>query len=80
MADGRFVEGKMAALLRRLGADYVLETNFAADFTIMEAASELVERLSHADASKPLPQFTPCCPAWVKSAEIYHIPRTYRQV
>ncbi|WP_105304473.1 [Fe-Fe] hydrogenase large subunit C-terminal domain-containing protein [Anaerolactibacter massiliensis] len=72
MADGSFVEGKMVALLRRLGADYVLDTNFAADLTIVEEASELVERLSHADASKPLPQFTSCCPAWVKFAEIYY--------
>ena len=72
MADGSFVEGKMVALLRRLGADYVLDTNFAADLTIVEEASELVERLSHADASKPLPQLTSCCPAWVKFAEIYY--------
>ncbi|MSS59117.1 hypothetical protein FYJ51_09410 [Erysipelotrichaceae bacterium Oil+RF-744-GAM-WT-6] len=50
---------------------YVLDTYFAADLTIVEEASELVERLSHADASKPLPQFTSCCPAWVKFAEIY---------
>ena len=43
MADGSFVQGKMVALLRRLGADYVLDTNFAADMTIMEEASELVD-------------------------------------
>ena len=42
MADGSFVEGKMVALLKKLGADYVLDTNFAADLTIMEEASELV--------------------------------------
>jgi iron-only hydrogenase group A len=72
MADGSFVEGKMVALLRRLGADYVLDTNFAADLTIVEEASELVKRIQHADASKPLPQFTSCCPAWVKFAEIYY--------
>ena len=52
---------------------YVLDTYFAADLTIVEEASELVERLSHADASKPLPQFTSCCTAWVKFAEIYLI-------
>lgn len=72
MANGSFVEGKMVALLRRLGADYVLDTNFAADLTIVEEASELVERLQHPDASKPLPQFTSCCPAWVRFAEIYY--------
>ena len=40
MADGSFVEGKMVALLKKLGADYVLDTNFAADLTIMEEASD----------------------------------------
>lgn len=70
MQRGSFVEGKMIALLRKLGADYVLDTNFAADMTIMEEASELVERLT--THNKPLPQFTSCCPAWVKFAEIYY--------
>ena len=70
MQRGSFVEGKMIALLRKLGADYVLDTNFAADMTIVEEASELVERLT--THSKPLPQFTSCCPAWVKFAEIYY--------
>ena len=53
MADGSFVQGKMVALLRRLGADYVLDTNFAADMTIMEEASELVERLTK--GNRPIP-------------------------
>lgn len=44
MEDGSFVQGKMVALLRKLGASYVLDTNFAADLTIMEEASELIER------------------------------------
>ena len=70
MQRGSFVEGKMIALLRKLGADYVLDTNFAADMTIVEEASELVERLTTHD--KPLPQFTSCCPAWVKFAELYY--------
>ena len=70
MQRGSFVEGKMIALLRKLGADYVLDTNFAADMTIVEEANELVERLTTHD--KPLPQFTSCCPAWVKFAEIYY--------
>ena len=69
LPDGSFVEGKMVALLRALGADYVLDTNFAADLTILEEASELIERVK---AGGPLPQFTSCCPAWVKYAEIYH--------
>lgn len=70
MADGSFVEGKMVALLRELGADYVLDTSFAADLTIVEEASELIERLTKHTA--PLPQFTSCCPAWVKFVELYH--------
>lgn len=70
MQRGSFVEGKMIALLRKLGADYVLDTNFAADMTIVEEASELVERLT--THNNPLPQFTSCCPAWVKFAEIYY--------
>lgn len=70
MPDGSFVQGKMVALLRKLGADYVLDTNFAADLTILEEASELIERITK--GNKPLPQFTSCCPAWVKYAEMYH--------
>ena len=70
MADGSFVQGKMVALLRALGVDYVLDTNFAADLTIVEEASELVERITK--KTKPLPQFTSCCPAWVKFAETYY--------
>lgn len=69
MAQGSFVEGKMVALLRALGADYVLDTNFSADLTIMEEANELIERI--ANKNKPLPQFTSCCPAWVNYIETY---------
>lgn len=69
-AKGSFVAGKMVSLLRSLGVNYVLDTNFAADLTIVEEASELIERITKKD--KPLPQFTSCCPAWVKYAEIYH--------
>lgn len=70
MEEGSFVQEQMVALIRRLGADYVLDTNFAADLTIMEEASELVERVTK--ANKPLPQFTSCCPAWVKFVETYY--------
>lgn len=70
MQDGSFVQGKMVALLRKLGGDYVLDTNFAADLTILEEASELIQRITKQTA--PLPQFTSCCPSWVKYAEIYH--------
>lgn len=70
LEEGTFVQDQMVALLRKLGADYVLDTNFAADMTIMEEASELVERVTK--GTKPLPQFTSCCPAWVKYMETYH--------
>ena len=70
MQDGSFVEGKMVALLRKLGVNYVLDTNFAADLTIVEEASELIERITKKTA--PLPQFTSCCPAWVKFTEMYY--------
>lgn len=69
MEPGSFVQGKMVGLLRALGADYVLDTNFSADLTIMEEGNELIERLTK--GMKPLPQFTSCCPAWVKYAETY---------
>ncbi|MGM9970926.1 MAG: rubrerythrin [Anaeroplasmataceae bacterium] len=69
LLDGSFVQGKMVALLRKLGFKYVLDTNFSADLTIMEEASELIERVTK---NKPLPQFTSCCPAWVKFVEMYY--------
>ncbi|MCI6701137.1 MAG: 4Fe-4S binding protein, partial [Solobacterium sp.] len=70
MEDGSFVQGKMVTLLRKLGFDYVLDTSFAADLTIVEEASELIERVTKGTA--PLPQFTSCCPAWIKFAEMYY--------
>jgi ferredoxin hydrogenase len=69
-APGTFSEGKMVALLRALGVDIVLDTDFAADMTIVEEASELLSRVT--TKSAPLPQFTSCCPAWVKFAETYY--------
>jgi NADH-quinone oxidoreductase subunit G/NADP-reducing hydrogenase subunit HndD len=60
------VAGLMTAALRRLGFDRVFDTSFAADLTIMEEASELVQRITQ---NQPLPMFTSCCPAWVDFAE-----------
>jgi len=57
--------GMMANALRKLGFDYVFDTDCAADLTIMEEGSELLERLAHADEHK-WPMFTSCCPAWVR--------------
>lgn len=70
LEDGAFVEGKMVELLRQIGGDYVLDTNFAADMTICEEAAELIERVTK--ATGPLPQFTSCCPAWVRYCETFH--------
>ena len=47
----------------------MLDTNFAADLTIVEEASELIRRITEKD--RPLPQFTSCCPGWVHFAEMY---------
>lgn len=66
---GSYVENQMVASLRALGMDYVFDTTFAADLTIMEEASECIERVKK---QKRLPQFTSCCPAWVKFAETYY--------
>ena len=57
--------GKMAAALRALGFDYVFDTNFTADLTIMEEGSEFIERFTHKDQYK-WPMFTSCCPGWVR--------------
>ena len=64
---GDFVESYMVSALRKLGADFVLDVAFSADLTIMEEGTEFLKRFI-AD-SHPLPQFTSCCPAWVKFCE-----------
>ncbi len=72
---GTRVTGKMVTGLKRLGFDAVFDTNFSADLTIMEEGNEFLTRLAKAlrDGEKvPLPQFTSCCPAWIKFAEYYY--------
>jgi NADH-quinone oxidoreductase subunit G len=64
---GTNLTGKIYAMLRRLGFKAVFDTNFAADVTIMEEASEFVERFAHNKG--PLPLITTCCPAWVDFME-----------
>jgi NADP-reducing hydrogenase subunit HndD len=66
---GSVVQGKMIAALRALGGDYVFDTNFGADLTIMEEASELLYRMHN--KKELLPQFTSCCPSWVEFTEIF---------
>ncbi len=66
LAPGENVQGKIVAALRRLGADVVIDTDFAADVVIMEEGSELLSRIRNGGK---LPLFTSCCPAWVNYAE-----------
>lgn len=66
MEPGTIVTGKMVTALRKLGFDKVFDTDFAADLTIIEEASEFIHRLQHGGR---LPILTSCCPAWVKFFE-----------
>ena len=56
---------RMAAVLRRLGFDYVFDTSFSADLTIMEEGTEFLRRYV-AGKTRELPMFTSCCPGWVR--------------
>ncbi len=66
MDAGTITTGKLAAALRRIGFDAVFDTDWAADLTIMEEASELVHRIQN---NGTLPMLTSCCPAWVQFFE-----------
>ena len=57
--------GRMVAALRRIGFDYVFDTNFTADLTIMEEGSEFLQRFTHKNQYR-WPMFTSCCPGWVR--------------
>ena len=57
--------GRMVSALRRMGFDYIFDTNFAADLTIMEEGSEFLERFTHRGKYR-WPMFTSCCPGWVR--------------
>ncbi|MDP2237343.1 MAG: NADH-dependent [FeFe] hydrogenase, group A6 [Bacteroidales bacterium] len=63
---GQNIIGLMNAALRRIGFNFVFDTSFSADLTIMEEASELVHRVTNGGV---LPMITSCCPGWVKYAE-----------
>ena len=69
MPIGTDVEGKLATALRALGFDKVFDTDFAADLTIVEEATELVERVTKGGV---LPMITSCSPGWVKFCETYY--------
>lgn len=67
MKPGTVSTGRLINALRQLGFDYVFDTNFGADLTIMEEATDLVARLKNQNC---LPIFTSCCPGWVNWVEI----------
>jgi NADP-reducing hydrogenase subunit HndD len=66
---GTKVQGKMVAALRRLGFDKVFDTDFSADLTIMEEATELLDRIQNGGT---LPLITSCSPGWIKYCEHYY--------
>ena len=66
MGYGVDVTGKLYTALRELGFDKVFDINFGADMTIMEEATELIERIKN---NGPFPMFTSCCPGWVRQVE-----------
>ncbi len=66
---GEFSEGKMVSALKASGFDYVFDVNNGADFTVIEEAQELIERLTSGE-KKPL--FTSCCPAWFNYCEKFY--------
>lgn len=69
LKPGDITTGKLYTALRRIGVDYVFDTNFGADLTIMEEGYELIDRVKN---NKVLPQITSCCPGWVDYVEKYY--------
>ncbi|MCR6514904.1 MAG: ferredoxin hydrogenase [Clostridium sp.] len=69
MGYGVDVTGKIYTALRELGFDKVFDINFGADMTIMEEATELIQRIKNGG---PFPMLTSCCPGWVRQVENYY--------
>ncbi|NLY52846.1 MAG: 2Fe-2S iron-sulfur cluster binding domain-containing protein [Firmicutes bacterium] len=69
LPPGENTLGKLTTALRMMGFDKVFDTSFAADLTVMEEGTEFLARLREGGS---IPQFTSCCPAWVKYAEQYY--------
>lgn len=70
LKPGELTTGKIYTALRRIGFEYVFDTNFSADLTITEEAQEFVNNFT--SKTYKFPQFTSCCPSWVDFAEKYH--------
>lgn len=68
LEPGETSTGQIVAALRAMGFDKVFDTSFAADLTVIEEGHEFIHRIGK---NENLPQFTSCCPAWVKFAEQY---------
>jgi NADH-quinone oxidoreductase subunit G len=69
LEPGTITTGQIAAALKSMGFDKVYDTSFAADLAVMEEATEFIERKTKGER---LPQFTSCCPSWVKFTEQYY--------
>jgi NADH-quinone oxidoreductase subunit G len=67
--SGELATGKITAALKKMGFAKVFDTSFAADLTVIEESNEFLERI---EKNENLPQFTSCCPSWVKYAEQYY--------
>ena len=65
LSDEESTIGKLVCALKKIGIDYVFDTDYSADLTIMEEGSEFLERLDHRDDYQ-WPMFTSCCPGWVR--------------
>ena len=63
---------RLCAAFKEMGVDYVFDTDFAADLTIMEEANEFVHKLTHADDATKFPMFTSFCPAWIRHCKAFH--------
>jgi len=72
MLTGSVVTGKTVAALRKCGFDLVFDVDVGADLTVLEEATELIERIRQDNRENPLPMFTSCCPAWVLFCEQFY--------
>lgn len=69
LEPGINMAGKLVSTLRLIGGDYIFDTTFGADLTVMEEASELLDRIKN---NKKEPMLSSCCPAWVKFCEMFY--------
>jgi NADH-quinone oxidoreductase subunit G len=69
LPPGTLTTGQIAASLRAIGFDKIYDTSFTADLTVLEESNEFIKRVTTGDR---IPQFTSCCPAWVKFVEQYY--------